>query len=441
MRIAKIIGGLGVALAISASLVATASYGQVPRARAQAQAAENFTLVMLPDTQYASESWPEVFRAQMQWVDDQQSASNIRYVLHVGDVVDNSDQQYQWDNSKSAMGLPADDVPYIIGPGNHDLDSTTTRAATRYNLNYPRATFTGLPSFGGTYPSTQNDNAYHTFTAGGVDWLVVALKYAPNDSEIAWANQVVSAHPKHNAILVTHAYQNGTTKDANGTKLWTNLVSRHANFRFTFSGHYVNAGVISQQGVNGNTVHQIQADYQSLSQRDPNSYMRVMTYNPTTDTLDVKTYSPYLNRYMTDAKNQFVLNNINPVSPATGSRTEFESGTCDGTIDSNQAGFSGTGFCNTSNMVGAAAQVTVSADTSGAAKLTFGYANGGSSDRPTTVSVNGTTVGTLPFPPTAAWTNWATTTVNVNLNAGNNTIRLSATTAGGAPNLDYVDVA
>jgi hypothetical protein len=313
MRITKLTRALGVALAI---VVASTANGQVAQAQSQALAAENFTIVMLPDTQYASESWPEVFRAQMAWVDAQQTASNIRYVLHVGDVVDNSDQVAQWNNSKSAMGLPTDDVPYIIGPGNHDLDSTTTRAATRYNTHYPRGTFTALPTFGGTYPATANDNAYHTFTAGGVDWLVIAMKYAPSAAEITWANQVVSAHPNHSAILVTHAYQNGTTKDTNGNNLWTNLVSKHANFRFTFSGHYVNAGVITQQGVNGNTVHQIQADYQNSTSRDPNSYLRVMTYNATTDSLDVKTYSPFLNRYMTDAKNQFVLNNIRPVPPA-----------------------------------------------------------------------------------------------------------------------------
>lgn len=317
MRIAKLFRGIGVTLAVSATLVATSSYVRVPQA--QAQAAENFTIVMLPDTQYASETWPEVFRAQMQWVDAQQSARNIEYVLHVGDVVDESDKLYQWNNSKGAMGLPTDDVPYIIGVGNHDVDrgtATTTRTTVEYNKHYPRGTFTPLPSFGGTYPATKNDNTYHTFTAGGVDWLVIALKYRPNSSEIAWANQVVSAHPHHSAILVTHDYQNGTTKSTTGNNLWTNLVSKHANFRFTFSGHYRNQGVITQQGVHGNTVRQIQADYQNSTQRDPNSYLRIMTYNPTTDTLDVKTYSPYLNRYITDAKNQFVLNNINPVPPA-----------------------------------------------------------------------------------------------------------------------------
>lgn len=317
MRITRFTRALSAAMVISATVVATGAYGQA--AQAQAAAAETFSIVMLPDTQYASETWPELFRAQMQWVDDNQAARNIRYVLHVGDVVDESDKLYQWNNSKSAMGLPTDDVPYIIGVGNHDVDrgtATTTRTTVEYNKHYPRSRFTPLPSFGGTYPSTKNDNTYHTFTAGGVDWLVVALKYRPNSSEIAWANQVVSAHPNHNAILVTHDYQNGTTKSSAGNNLWTNLVRRHANFRFTFSGHYRNQGVITEQGLNGNTVRQIQADYQNASVRDPNSYLRIMTYNPTTDTLDVKSYSPYLNRYLTDSKNQFVLTNINPVRPA-----------------------------------------------------------------------------------------------------------------------------
>jgi hypothetical protein len=74
--------------------------------------------------------------------------------------------------------------------------------------------------------------------------------------------------------------------------------------------------VITQQGVHGNTVRQIQADYQNSTQRDPNSFLRVMTYNATNDTLDIKTYSPFLNTYKTDAANQFVLSNINPVRPS-----------------------------------------------------------------------------------------------------------------------------
>jgi hypothetical protein len=126
--------------------------------------------------------------------------------------------------------------------------------------------------------------------------------------------------------------------------------------------------------------------------------------------------------------------------PPPGTRYEAESGTCQGTIDANHAGFSGTGFCNTTNAVGASQQWTVTSDTARTATLTFRYANGTGSSRPSDVSVNGTTVSNLAFAPTANWDTWADATLTVPLVAGTNTVTVAATTAGGAPNLDYVDV-
>ncbi len=129
------------------------------------------------------------------------------------------------------------------------------------------------------------------------------------------------------------------------------------------------------------------------------------------------------------------------VTPPPANRHEAESGTCDGTIDSDHTGFSGTGFCNTTNAVGAAAQLTVQADTAGPASLTIRYANGTATDRPMDIIVNGTVVSPAhSFPGTGSWDTWTTTTVTADLNAGTNTIRLAATTAGGGPNLDYLDV-
>jgi len=129
-----------------------------------------------------------------------------------------------------------------------------------------------------------------------------------------------------------------------------------------------------------------------------------------------------------------------PPPPPPANRYEAESGTCDGTIDSDHTGFSGTGFCNTNNAVGAAAQITVQADTAGPASLTIRYANGTTTDRPMDISVNGTVVAAAhTFPNTGNWDTWTSTTVTANLNAGANTIRLIATTANGGPNLDYVE--
>jgi pectate lyase len=114
--------------------------------------------------------------------------------------------------------------------------------------------------------------------------------------------------------------------------------------------------------------------------------------------------------------------------------------TCDGTIDSDHAGFSGSGFCNTRNATGAVAQFTVSAAGSGTATLGVRFANGTSSSRPASVQVNGATVLSTSFEPTGAWPNWVTKTLTVQVSGGSNTIRFTATGSAGLPNLDFLDV-
>jgi lysophospholipase L1-like esterase len=119
---------------------------------------------------------------------------------------------------------------------------------------------------------------------------------------------------------------------------------------------------------------------------------------------------------------------------------ELSPAACDGTIDSDHAGFSGTGFCNGTNAVGAAAQFTFSAATAASATIGIRYANGTTTARPADVLVNGVTVQSAPFDGTGAWTTWATRTLTVPLRSGSNTVRLSPTTASGLPNVDFLDV-
>lgn len=126
---------------------------------------------------------------------------------------------------------------------------------------------------------------------------------------------------------------------------------------------------------------------------------------------------------------------------APGNRYEAESGLCDGTVDSNHTGFSGTGFCNTTNAVGSAEEWTVTREQAGTATVLFRFANGTTATRPMDLTVNGMPVGTVTFTGTGAWTTWQTLTVQAPLNAGTNTVRLAATTANGGPNVDYLEVA
>jgi lysophospholipase L1-like esterase len=131
-------------------------------------------------------------------------------------------------------------------------------------------------------------------------------------------------------------------------------------------------------------------------------------------------------------------------SAASAAATRYEAetapATCDGAIATNHAGYSGGGFCDARNAVGAAAQFTVDASAAGSATLSVRFANGGSGARPADVVVNGVTVQAVSFEPTGAWTNWTTRVLSVPVNSGGNTVQLSPTGASGLPNVDYVEL-
>ncbi|MFI7633196.1 PQQ-dependent sugar dehydrogenase [Nonomuraea sp. NPDC049400] len=112
-----------------------------------------------------------------------------------------------------------------------------------------------------------------------------------------------------------------------------------------------------------------------------------------------------------------------------------------GVVESNHAGFTGSGFVNYDNVSGSYVEFAVSAASAGNQSLTFRFANGTTTDRPMTITVNGTAVATArSFPGTGAWTTWQEISVDAPLNAGGNTVRAAATTANGGPNLDRLRV-
>ncbi|GGU85856.1 alpha-L-fucosidase [Lentzea flava] len=129
-------------------------------------------------------------------------------------------------------------------------------------------------------------------------------------------------------------------------------------------------------------------------------------------------------------------------SPAPSSRYEAENGVVSqGVVESNHAGFSGSGFVNYDNVAGSAVEFKVSSDVAGPRQVTLRFANGTTANRPLDISVNGSlAVDEQAFASTGAWTTWQTVTLTLDLAAGENTIRAVATTANGGPNLDYLEI-
>ena len=74
--------------------VATAASSPLVSRKVQRKAIEllgleqsSLTLAILPDTQYYSEKYPEIFKSQTLYIRERAAQDNIQLVIHEGDVV------------------------------------------------------------------------------------------------------------------------------------------------------------------------------------------------------------------------------------------------------------------------------------------------------------------------------------------------------------------
>jgi hypothetical protein len=271
-----------------------------------AQASEDFTIIVLPDTQYYSDDDPEtIFQAQTQWIVDNQAALNIVYVAHEGDLVQTASDTDQWDNADAAMDLlDSAEIPYGVLPGNHDQYPMGNPAGTaNYNIYFGVDRFSGKPYYGGHY-GTDNDNNYALFTAGGMDFIVINLEYNLESAAITWADDLLTTYGDRRAIVVSHSilgYPPSGSSIAPFTTIGQNIYNGlrdNENLFLMLCGHNHAEGRRTDV-YNGDTIYSLLADYQDLPDGG-DGWLRIMTFSPADDEITVTTYSPTLGLYGED---------------------------------------------------------------------------------------------------------------------------------------------
>ena len=292
-------------------LLAAAAIGQETKNTA---ADEVFTVVLLPDTQFYSEKYPETFVAQTMWIRERVRQDNIKFVVCLGDIVQNAHVEQEWLNAHEAAHILDGVVPYSAVPGNHDLvlkDKVITRDSTLYNKYFGVARFMREPWYRGHLDET-NDNNYCTFEAAGRDFLVLSLEFAPRDEVLAWAAEICRQHPAYNVILATHSYlnlQGRTTSQAkvsgssanSGEEMWQKLVSKQPNIFMVACGHVGGVNLLRSVNDSGKGVIEILTDYQNL-QQGGQGWLRTMKFVPSENKIYVDAYSPLLKQHNPDPK-------------------------------------------------------------------------------------------------------------------------------------------
>jgi len=278
---------------------------------AAAPGGADFTVAILPDTQYYTSAQYGgtnlMFTSQADWIVANRSLENIAYVIHLGDCTDHGDAvQAEWLNVTSAMYRleppnVSTHIPYGLAVGNHDQSpnqgNPLTSTTTYYNQFFGYSHFNGRSYYGGRYGTTNNDSHLGLFTAGGMDFMVAFVEYDSVNADWSgmhtWVNGRLAAYPNRKAIVVTHnMVQNDTNFSPQGANLY-NTIKAKSNLFMMLGGHHAGNGEAQRVDTyDGKRVRSYLSDYQGRT-NGGNGLMRTIKFSPVNDTYTVKTFRPY----------------------------------------------------------------------------------------------------------------------------------------------------
>lgn len=268
-----------------------------------------FSVAVIPDTQNEMTNPADTrFKNRATWLAENKSALDLRYAIQIGDLTNwGQVVPSQFDKAGTDIKPLEAAVPWAGAIGNHDTaavciggsacpganTNVAVRNTSAFNNTFPPSRF---PRLGGTFEAGKVDNAYQTFTAGGVDWMVLTLELWPRASAVNWAKSVVGSHPDHNVVVVTHAYLegDGSISGSNGgygatspQYLFDNLIKVYPNVRMVLSGHVGDSAVRTDTGNQGNKIVSLLQTFHSWT-----NPVRLVEIDTAAGTVTSKVYAP-----------------------------------------------------------------------------------------------------------------------------------------------------
>jgi hypothetical protein len=281
----------------------------------------DFAISHITDTQYLSESYPEVYAQEVSWIAANAEPRKIAFATHTGDLVQNwvdpdqnpvrARREYDRASANQAI-LDKAGVPNSVLPGNHD--SKRGVDFSLFNEYFGPGRYAASASYGGSIAPGDNRASFNTFERSGARFLMLSLPYAYGEREIAWAESIVRSHPHHNVIVSTHEHVTPKTQfdDAErstssrwvsrGDELWDRVVAPNRNVVAVLSGHFHGLGKIVTEnagGIAGHNVVELLADYQEFRTHTgerATGFQRLLQVDLASATIAVDTFSVRLDK-------------------------------------------------------------------------------------------------------------------------------------------------
>lgn len=258
-----------------------------------------FSFIWLADTQSMSYyDYPDALASMGCWIAGQIEERNILYVLQTGDAVDEGWVPKQWEHFDQLYNQFKDVLPYFSIAGNHDVGIKWHGYEPYLERPYVRS-ISPAQSF------EKGRAAYATVHAGGFDFLLLGAGWESETDAVGWMNTVLREHPNDVAILLFHGYINADgTFTKIGKQMFEQVVRPNPNVRLVLSGHVRGTGFRfdelddSGDGIPDRRVNSMIYNYQHYGENC--GQLRILTFDPLIRSIEVTTYSPYMDRYYKD---------------------------------------------------------------------------------------------------------------------------------------------
>jgi hypothetical protein len=272
---------------------------------------ESFSLVVLPDTQYYAQGHPDIFLSQTTWIREHADQLGIGGVVHVGDLVENGNQEEtEWEIADEAFATLEQrgpgrlvGIPFGIAPGNHDQTPRGNPGGTEsFNEWFGVHRFENRAYYGGAC-GHGNDNSFMTLEVGGTRLLILLVAYdeEPDAETLEWMQEVLREHPDHLAVMAAHHVIGREAEWSGQGQVFFEAIRHEPQMRLILAGHVRGEARRTDDGITT-----LLADYQGRAEGG-SGWLRLLTFHPAEDRLQVRTYSPYLDEWERDADSDFEL--------------------------------------------------------------------------------------------------------------------------------------
>lgn len=257
-----------------------------------------YTIGWISDPQHYSAKFPELYYSMTLFLRDYREQMNLQYVIHTGDLVNDSNDKDQWKVAEEAQSY-IKDIPNGVLAGNHDCKNSDYTLYCKY---FGKSKYKDYPWYGESYKD--NIGHYDLMTIGNTDYLFVYMSYGLDNKAIKWINSVFKKYPDRIGFLLLHEYfTNDFDLAPIGEKIYKNVVLKNSNIYFVLCGHrygaYHQADVIDddQDGIPDRTVHQMMFNYQAAGKVGGEGYLRLLQIDEENKTMHIRTYSPNINDF------------------------------------------------------------------------------------------------------------------------------------------------